>query len=572
MKLLSKKEVGQRRVYDIEVEDVHNFYANGVNVHNCATDGGVSVIKDDGTVVDVTFTGYSNQSATVTFDEKSRVVAKWFKYSVCFEIPDSDFSTAQPRNIPNKEYAVGEDGYEPAYDVLPVLENNVTIDHAFAGPNGLSLLSKDNGMVNYITSSYQSGYQPGDIKLAALSDTDDTDLVGSGELVTNGTFDTDTSGWTAGPDTTISVVSNRLRVTNLGTAYGYAYQAFPTVVGATYTVTVDITFNSGFARLNIANSHSQTSFANIDVNASGRYTHTFVATATTTYVNVGNRNDADIYNDFDNISVKLADEDRSVNNNGLVISGNITREPVATGADLVSYSGFSASNYLEQPYNSDLDFGTGDFCVMGWVKGTAATDTFVSRAAHSGSFSGAAFILDANGSAQPRFRITDDGFSTEDKVEDTSALTDDWTFLCGIVQSSVVYLYRDGELIGSTSVSNAATGVSNASATLRLGLRQDGVPSNYSQALWRISATAPTAEQIAKIYNDEKVLFQENAQATLYGTSDAVTALAHDPVTDLLHVGTSDGRSVFQGLRRVDNTTDVVSTAISASNNLIVEQ
>src|SRR6056297_2150022 len=52
MKMLKKKPVGQRRVYDIEVGGVHNFYANGINVHNCATDGGVSVIKDDGTVVD----------------------------------------------------------------------------------------------------------------------------------------------------------------------------------------------------------------------------------------------------------------------------------------------------------------------------------------------------------------------------------------------------------------------------------------------------------------------------------------------------------------------------------------
>jgi hypothetical protein len=57
MKLVNKTSVGQRRVYDIEVEGVHNFYANGVNVHNCATDGGVSVIKDDGTVVDIVYSG-----------------------------------------------------------------------------------------------------------------------------------------------------------------------------------------------------------------------------------------------------------------------------------------------------------------------------------------------------------------------------------------------------------------------------------------------------------------------------------------------------------------------------------
>ena len=34
--------------------------------------------------------------------------------------------------------------------------------------------------------------------------------------------------------------------------------------------------------------------------------------------------------------------------------GTITKNAVATGAELVAYSGFSASNYLRQPYNSDL--------------------------------------------------------------------------------------------------------------------------------------------------------------------------------------------------------------------------
>ena len=96
--------------------------------------------------------------------------------------------------------------------------------------------------------------------------------------------------------------------------------------------------------------------------------------------------------------------------------------------------------------------------------------------------------------------------------------------------------------------------------------------SSGSLAHLRISATAPSAEQIAKIYNDEKHLFQENAQATLYGSSDAVTALAYDDTTELLHAGTTSGRSVFQGLRRVENTTNSVTKAISASNNLVVEE
>ena len=91
-------------------------------------------------------------------------------------------------------------------------------------------------------------------------------------------------------------------------------------------------------------------------------------------------------------------------------------------------------------------------------------------------------------------------------------------------------------------------------------------------ALFRISGTAPSPEQIKKIYEDEKVLFQENAACTLYGSSDAVTALAYDDSTNLLYAGTSSGRSDFQGLRRINNTTEAVTTAISASNGLVAEQ
>jgi hypothetical protein len=93
-----------------------------------------------------------------------------------------------------------------------------------------------------------------------------------------------------------------------------------------------------------------------------------------------------------------------------------------------------------------------------------------------------------------------------------------------------------------------------------------------SMSLLRISASAPSAEQIKKMYEDEKVLFQENAACTLHGSSDAVTALAYDDSTNLLYAGTSSGRSDFQGLRRINNTTTAVTTAISASNGLVAEQ
>ena len=91
-------------------------------------------------------------------------------------------------------------------------------------------------------------------------------------------------------------------------------------------------------------------------------------------------------------------------------------------------------------------------------------------------------------------------------------------------------------------------------------------------ALFRTGKQAPSPEQLEKIYDDEKKLFAPNAKCTLYGTSDSVTALALDDSNDTIHAGTSSGRSQFQGLTRINNTTTAVTTAISASDGLVAEQ
>ena len=77
---------------------------------------------------------------------------------------------------------------------------------------------------NLITSSYNTGWMNGDIKLATLSDTDATNVTGS-ELVTNGTFDTDTTGWTAMTGASVSHSSGQMTVTSSGSAtWNGAYQ------------------------------------------------------------------------------------------------------------------------------------------------------------------------------------------------------------------------------------------------------------------------------------------------------------------------------------------------------------
>jgi hypothetical protein len=116
--------------------------------------------------------------------------------------------------------------------------------------------------------------------------------------------------------------------------------------------------------------------------------------------------------------------------------------------------------------------------------------------------------------------------------------------------------------------------ISQADSVLTVG---NGTPSKTngwdgSMALWKMSATVPSADQIKRMYEDEKALFQENAKATVYGTSGVIAALAYDKDTNLLHVGTSIGRSDFMGLRRINNTTRAIGTALSAVDGFIVEE
>ena len=253
--------------------------------------------------------------------------------------------------------------------------------------------------------------------------------------------------------------------------------------------------------------------------------------------------------------------DRSVNANGLAVNGTVTKTAVATGAELVAYSGFSATNYLEQPYNSDLDFGTGGFCVMGWAKiSSTATTPIISK---DSGFT-AAFYLQTTSDT---VRLYLGGTLVINYAYNAPS---SWTHLAAYRFGSTVYLAINGEVV-ATATSSADTDV--ASATLRVGRDHASTGATaLTAALIRIGATAPTPEQIRKIYNDEKWMFQEGAQVTLNGSSDVVTALAHDKVTGLLHVGTSGGMSVFDGLVRVSEDATAVTTSISANNSRIVRQ
>ena len=416
-----------------------------------------------------------------------------------------------------------------------VMESNVLA----AGQNGaLTLIDESvstvaDRMVAYITTEYNTGWMPGDIKGAWLSSNDSANLSGS-ELVTNGTFDTDTD-WTKG--TGWSIAAGVASCDGTQTATSALSQGLTLTVGKEYSFTFTISNWSAGSIYVYCGSTILPS-----VSANGTYNVTFVAAASQIlYLNAGST----FVGDIDNVTVVEADPDRSVNSTGLTVYGTITKSAVATGAELMAYSGFSSSNYLEQPYNSDLDFGTGDFLLCGWFDAGGSGDrTIIERTdpSASGALMGL-YHLSAN---TVRLWLGTTGYDVS--FTSTTTYTSGWHFAVAYRSGTSIKIFVDNIEVASGTNSYDLT---NTSAKTRVGIAYAGASPANKLFLVRFSATAPTVDQIEKMYNDEKFLFQENAQSCL-SNSDVVNALSYDEGTEKLMVGTNDGTDIFKVLQRVD--------------------
>jgi hypothetical protein len=283
-----------------------------------ATNGGVSVIKDDGTVVDSaatnTPTKVSFNPEGLWYDETSSTRLYFATYA---DIASGDGFGDQLANS-----SAGTQEFDliarPDYGLVSTSDSIAIgcVNSYLTSKRGLMLhrpnyTDQTKGMSALLTSTYNTGWMNGDIKGAFLSDTDDTDLVGSGELVTNGDGSTLT-GWddiSSGTGTLASVGGEfelvRVDINNRG----ILEQAITTTVGQSYVVQIDRVSGTNVS-IGIGTSSG---FFGITLVALSTGTNTFTFTATTSisYLNVRGTTDGTAY--IDNVSVKLADADRSAN-------------------------------------------------------------------------------------------------------------------------------------------------------------------------------------------------------------------------------------------------------------------
>ena len=578
---LSETSFGANKYYDVAMTvlpsaPIDTYTGLPVPTIAFSTNDNVKFVRDDGTVFEVNYGSHDEADLALNEDWTLMMVGRYLDRSFKTYIGGNEFVNEVKGG--NNTQRIGSVDIEAGTGAaLGEDKANATTTTSVKwifgqGFSRLHVNTADisDSMVCSTSSSYSSGWLVGDIKGAFLSDTDDTNITGS-LFNSNSSFNTDVTGVTPFSGATISHDTGgdggRLKVTSDGSQYCGVFIDYSTAIesGKTYFFQIDYAVGTYTGNVNLS-ANGQNTSPSPNFSTSGTYT----AYLTSTYSGTASRQmrirfqDAHTAGEYffvDNVIIKEVELDRSYKDNGLTVNGTITRSAVATGAELVGYSGFSASNYLEQPYNSDLDFGTGDFCITVWAKQNGTSTRYIVDTRNN---AGAGVLLVAGSSYQL-------ALNAGNSVTGGTAGTGNWTHVTGLRRSGTLELYVNGELVSSTANTYAA---SNPSGRLTVGVRGGLLTGPYlgSLALLRISATAPTAEQIAKIYEDERHLFKENANCTLYGTSDDVNALAYDEDTGLLHVGTSGGRSVFQGLRRVDNTTTAVGTAISASNGLIIEE
>ena len=468
------------------------------------------------------------------------------------------------------------------------------------------------GLVNYITSRYNSGWMPGDIQMACCCDTV-AETVSSPQLGPNGNaassayFQTEansTTGWTnAGfatfesSNTRASSGSYSLHFVANGNGQA-AYISFTTVVGETYSVRLKVWLAVRETTIKLGTSAVGNQYWETTPIGGARWNDvmgSFTATGTTAYLSVtegSSGNNTDVY--VDEVDICRADRNMAsgtptpyelyTNKKFPMYRGSITKTPVAPGAELCGYSGFQNGGYLQAYYTSDhsinLDLhNAAQFTLMGWQKITDLGNYsyMVTVYGNSGANEVAGLSIHKTGITNvgtPYFYTANLGSlaaGADWRIDDG-----EWHHVCGVVHSNDKYLYIDGELAVRDANGAGNRNYSEMDSIHIGGYTSDGTSMNYqhrgSIALVKVSRDYTSAAQIKKIYEDEKKLFAPNAKCTLYGSSDAVKSVAFDKVTETMHVGTPSGRSDFQGLRRINNTTTAVTSTVSASGGLIAEQ
>lgn len=533
-----------------------------------ATAGGVSVIRHNGTVVSSSVTSAAKR---VRFDGKYGL---WWdndntttQYAATYSV--ASFSSADMNHLGSGSMKIAlPQGFRNITSQVTSAGNAV-----FANGDGVGLLrfnaqASANALSSYINSRFNTGWMAGDIRRCLLSDTV-TGALTATEFVTNGDNEAALMGttWIAGPvtaeDGTVERSTDRASsgsasakytaTSSTSTSHYITFGTVPAGVGLRISGKAYLPSGS-LARLvatDIWDGSLTTIITSVTKDAWVDFTIIRSAKARAWPLAIGNNNYESALGatfHLDDVSITLAVADRSYKAQGAAINGSLTRAQLASGTSLVAFSGWSAANYLREPYSADLDFGTGEWTASAWVNiptVVSAVGVIAERAGATGP--SIRLAIDATGKL---VATAYDGTTTRTVTTTASYNTAQW------IKARVNYT-TDGTLAILVNGREVATArgaplltLNNAAAVLTIGNSYAlDAPFPGSLALLKLGATVPTPEQAVFMYEQEKQLFRDGAISVLPDTG-AIVDMAYDEATDRWVAISAANESYWSGLVR----------------------
>jgi trimeric autotransporter adhesin len=523
-----------------------------------ATAGGASVIHPNGAVYDITNAGGYSRCLILP---DSRLVISRASGSDLVEFGPMPYADSVFSSWRTHFSAAFIGGSGPAIRHLGVNAPGQAILPGVIGSSaGLTQIAEEPGnpassMAAYAATNFATGWVAGDCRLASLCDTTTGNITGVASI-TDGFSYPDTASmlavWTDGSTgtgaATLASGAASLSRVDSGNA-GRIRRSLTTVIGQTYLCRFS---NAGTGSLAFAvgtTAGGTQISSTIHATGEGGWVQ-FVATATTTWVQAAANTNGQTTT-FANFAFDLAIPDRSYRGRGLIPAGTLSRTAINSG-DMVGFSGWSTSNFLTQPYNPDLDMGSGDFSFTGGfvLAATAAQETIFAR---DSATTGARIVLDIVATTSVLRLTISDG--TNSATVSSPAAIDDGVFHIwhAVKRGASIELWVDGARVATASVGSVGS-LTNTSAIFRTGVNaQTTNPLSSTSALTEIRATigyATTPAQIRRASRDELAMAQAGQRTTLGGTSNAVQRMVFDESMNSLIVGTGDGVSEFNGLTR----------------------
>ena len=454
----------------------------------------------------------------------------------------------------------------------------------------------------YLNRLHPTGYLPNNCFGSFCATTDTTDLGVSSQLLSNGSFGSNITGWNdlSGSGSSITWNSGNARMDlNGATAYARAHTTFTTVVGQWYEVStkplsVSPNVFGSNQELNIWVGTAQYPTSGYNTYGTARYKHgtndvnapvmvQFRATQTTTHLVLESGWNVAV----DDVYARKVDGNKGggygFNKDGNqlqkpmnVMGSTIGRSKYASGGEIATYN-LTGGSYLEQSYNSDLNFletATEDWTVMGWgsVNETSSGwKIFMARDTWDSAKRWTCMVLDHMAFAGANIGNTD--------IEANQLY-----FFCWTKAGNEINVYLNGRFDGRAII--GSDGIAAPTQTLLIGARHANAQNNPNIggsvtdnnhwnkiALARISHGALGEKQIKEIYNSERQLFAPNARCVLQGTNELIRDITYDKSTGTFHILGYSARNDLQGLCVINSETrDAGSGGIHAVNGMIVEE